>query len=111
MIIRVWFGESVRNNGSFTQEVIRLVFGVPLNPGNPVIRHTVHQLGPSALPEHGQILQHGAGLTGAQRPGWRQGEEPAHLSQVEVILKGEADVSVDVDLLLSVNIVWTHLPP
>lgn len=90
--------------------MILLVFGVPFNPGNPVVCHTVDQLS-AALPEHRQILQHRAQSPGAQGSRWHQGEEPAHLCEVEVVLKGQGDVSVYVNLLLSIDIIWTHLPP
>lgn len=61
--VGIWVGcgQPVRSTlvhiHSFTQEVILVLFGVPFNPGHPVVRHTVDQLGASGLPEHGQILR------------------------------------------------------
>lgn len=68
MIIWVGLGRNRQCNNSFTQEVILLIFRAPFNPGNPVVGYAVHQLGASALPEYGQILQHRAQSIGARRP-------------------------------------------
>lgn len=95
----------------FTKEVIFLVLGLPGYPWNPVISHTIDDLAAQSLSEHGQILQQRARLT---KPGRRDSDwgcERAYLGEVKIVLEGQRDISVDVNLLLSINVLWTHLSP
>lgn len=99
--------------GSFfilTQQVIFLVVRVPLYPGNPVISHPKNHLASPSLREHGQILQQAAQSTSQRQKTWREiGASGRYLSEVEIVLEGQRDISVDVNLLLPINVIWTHL--
>lgn len=91
--------------------MILLVLGVPSYSRNPVISHTIYHLTAPALCEHGQILQRRAELTSAHRRRQCDGDKRVYLGEVEVVLERQGDVSIDVNLLLSINIHWTHLLP
>lgn len=101
--------------GSFfilTQQVIFLVVRVPLYPGNPVISHPKNHLASPSLREHGQILQQAAQSTSQrQKTWWEVGVSGRYLSEVEIVLEGQRDISVDVNLLLPINVIRTHLSP
>lgn len=38
-------------------------------------------------------------------------DESVYFSEVEIMLEGQGDVSIDVNLLLSINVLWTYLSP
>ena len=39
-----------------------------------------------------------------------RGDEGVYLTEVEIVLEGQGDVSIDVNLLVSIDVIWTHLP-
>lgn len=96
-----------------TQEVIFLAGRVPCYSRDPVICHTVDHLAAVAVSKHGQVLQQKAQLTHShthtRTHDWT--ERSKDLSEVQIMLKSQSDVSIDVNLLFSINVLWTHLPP
>lgn len=42
---------------------------------------------------------------------WQQVAINVYLSEVEIMLEGQGDIAIDVNLLLSINVLWTHLSP